>query len=104
MRPRKKKLSTHEVKYFLKLLDETSDLEPKFGIVRVDTIVENILRARGWKWNLGTMLRLLPRWNITNNLWKYHKMRNILVHETQWIPVSRKDVELFIDVAKSLLK
>jgi hypothetical protein len=47
MRPRKKKLSTHEVKYFLKLLDETSDLEPKFGIVRVDTIVENILRARG---------------------------------------------------------
>ena len=76
-------------------LERASELDPEHAIIVVDRVLEQILSTLWGKRSLGENLQKhYQNHPDSNELWKYHKIRNKLVHEGG-VRVGRRDIEGF---------
>ena len=81
---KKKKLHPQKKKYFHSLMIKIKKSSNwKDQIIELDKLLHHIFLAYWLKWTFWEILKEEPplvKWEL-QNIWKYHKLRNTLVHD-----------------------
>jgi hypothetical protein len=82
LRPRTRKLSAAAKAGYMAELAEIRSMKPELGIINADRVLEQILRDLHGDRALGENLKkYYAQHPKREQLWKYHKIRNRVVHE-----------------------
>lgn len=82
------------------------DAEWKFAIIEADKLVDRVLEEAGFKGeSMGERLTLISKDKLPNldSLWEAHKLRNIVVHDPNYL-VTHSQAREAIDVYERVLK
>ncbi len=101
----RKRLKQKTIQDLTQALQASRSIEPRYGIVECDRILEQIFRSLGETGTLGEILKrksaILPH---RETLWKYHKIRNKVVHGDAQASVTSSDVSKYISAIQELLR
>ena len=69
-------------RHWIRIKDKAS-YDPKGALIEADSLIDLILKKRGYSGNLAAKLkRAAPLFSNINEVWMAHRLRNRAVHET----------------------
>lgn len=77
------------------MLTNASKKEPHSALIACDTILEHIMKDLGNRGTMGEMLQKRSNYKNIEYFWKYHKLRNKVVHDIHPPKITIEDVETF---------
>ncbi len=90
-----KKLSKSQKAYYRGMLTSALSRDHHSALVRCDTVLEHIMQDLGNQGTMSEMLQKRKNYKHVEHFWRYHKLRNKVVHEMHPPKITLEDVEDF---------